>query len=173
MAGRWTALAVVASIAVGACRGDDDPPPTTPSTSAAAVTDAVELSMDGEGFFVVRQGPTDLFDPADTFTLDGEGKLVTADGWILQGWSADAAGTIDVNQAIADLVVTPGFEIDAAGVITGDARPIGQITVGHFTAPDGLELLPDGRYRPTADSGLASIAVAGVGERGEVVATTP
>ena len=69
---------------------------------------ATDFMIEGDGFFVTRAGNEQLYTRAGSFDFDGTGKLVTPDGSILQGWMADASGTINPNGPIKDLSVPYG-----------------------------------------------------------------
>jgi len=76
------------------------------SQGSAQVTGvATDFMIDGEGFFVTNDGTETLFTRAGAFTTDAEGQLVTPDGYIVQGWMADAEGNIDINAVAEDIVL--------------------------------------------------------------------
>ncbi|HEV7535174.1 MAG TPA: flagellar hook protein FlgE, partial [Acidimicrobiia bacterium] len=77
---------------------------------------STDLSIQGDGFFVVRNNSQQLFTRAGSLNFDALGRLVTADGSILQGWAADANGAINNNAAVTDL-----------------SMPLGQSTVPQVT----------------------------------------
>jgi flagellar hook protein FlgE len=81
---------------------------------------STDLSIQGDGFFIVRQGAQELFTRAGSLSFDALGRLVTADGSVLQGWSADASGAINSNAAITDLSMPLGQAI--APTVTGSLR---------------------------------------------------
>jgi len=58
---------------------------------------ATDLSIQGDGFFVVRDNGEQLYTRAGSLNFDALGRLTTADGSILQGWTADASGVINPN----------------------------------------------------------------------------
>ena len=64
---------------------------------------ATDFMIQGDGFFVANNGTENLFTRAGAFTTDADGQLVTPDGSILQGWTADATGAIDTNGVIGDI----------------------------------------------------------------------
>lgn len=69
---------------------------------------ALDFMIQGDGFFVTRDGNQQLFTRAGSFTFDGSGKLITADGAVLQGWTADDVGTVATNGPVGDLAVSYG-----------------------------------------------------------------
>lgn len=54
----------------------------------------LDLSVNGEGFFVVEKNGERLFTRAGTFGLDKNGYIVNGTGAMLQGFPADSAGNI-------------------------------------------------------------------------------
>ena len=86
---------------------------------------STDFMIEGDGFFVTRNGSGEqLFTRAGSFDFDGAGKLVTPDGSILQGWMADASGTVNPNGPIGDLSVPYGQLVNPSatkgGVIDGN-----------------------------------------------------
>ena len=71
---------------------------------AAQLTNrSTDMMISGDGFFMVRKGAEDFFTRAGAFSFDATGQLVTPEGALVQGWAADAAGTIDQNGPLSDL----------------------------------------------------------------------
>ncbi|MFN3865164.1 MAG: flagellar hook protein FlgE [Demequina sp.] len=71
---------------------------------AAQLTNrATDMMISGDGFFVVDKGGEQLYSRAGAFSFDALGQLVTPDGGLVQGWSADAAGRIDLNSPLMGL----------------------------------------------------------------------
>jgi flagellar hook protein FlgE len=70
---------------------------------------ATDLSVDGSGFFVVRQAPSAespdgelLYTRAGAFTEDSEGFFKNTAGLYLMGWPTDASGNATVNKSQLD-----------------------------------------------------------------------
>lgn len=85
---------------------------------------ATDLSVDGNGFFVVRNAPQAqdtsgeiLFTRAGSFTPDAEGFLQNTAGHYLMGWPVDNQGKIPANLGSLDSLVP----INTAG-LTGTAE---------------------------------------------------
>jgi len=77
--------------------------------STQSTSRATDFMISGDGFFVTQSGSGEqLFTRAGSLDFDGEGRLVTSDGAILQGWMAQPDGTVDTNGAIGDLSVPYG-----------------------------------------------------------------
>jgi flagellar hook protein FlgE len=64
---------------------------------------STDLAIQGDGFFATRLGAEQLYTRSGSFSFDSDGQLVTAEGGVVQGWSADATGVIDRNAPIEDL----------------------------------------------------------------------
>lgn len=62
--------------------------------SFQSTTNGLDLAIDGNGFFAVKEGQTQYYTRAGQFSLDKNGNIVNLDGLILQGFQADAAGNI-------------------------------------------------------------------------------
>ena len=80
---------------------------------------STDLMIQGDGFFVTRSGTEDLYTRAGSFDFDGEGKLVTPNGGVLQGWMADAAGVVNTNGPTGDLSVPYGQIVNPKQTTTG------------------------------------------------------
>jgi flagellar hook protein FlgE len=71
-----------------------------------------DMSIQGDGFFVVRRGTDQFYTRAGAFTLDGNGRLASPQGTLVQGWSADAQGVINPNGPIGDILMPVGALIN-------------------------------------------------------------
>jgi flagellar hook protein FlgE len=90
---------------------------------------ATDFMIEGDGFFVTRAGNEQLYTRAGSFDFDSTGKLVTADGSILQGWMAQPDGTINPNGPIKDLSVPYGQTV--APVATTSGKVAGNLPSGN------------------------------------------
>jgi flagellar hook protein FlgE len=70
-----------------------------------------DLSLQGDGFFILRQNGQQLYTRAGAFNFDALGRLVSPDGGILQGWTADPDGNISMNVNPTDLRMPLGQSI--------------------------------------------------------------
>jgi len=108
-----------------------------------------DMAIRGEGFFRVAlpDGRT-AYTRDGTFDLDSQGRLVTAEGNLI-----DPAVTVPNNAT--------SVSINASGVVTalvpGNPTPqqLGQITLSRFVNKTGLESMGDNLYLETAGSGPA------------------
>lgn len=71
--------------------------------SFESTTNVLDLALEGEGLFMVNDGPTRYYTRAGQFSLDRTGNIVNPDGLTLQGYLADAAGNI--TGVVGDLTV--------------------------------------------------------------------
>jgi flagellar hook protein FlgE len=55
---------------------------------------ALDLAIDGDGFFQVKDGDMKFYTRAGQFSLDKDGKVVNPDGYVLQAFLADPSGKI-------------------------------------------------------------------------------
>ncbi|WP_341252560.1 flagellar hook protein FlgE [Euzebya pacifica] len=69
---------------------------------------ATDMAIQGDGFFVARSGGENLYTRAGSLSFDANGALVTPSGGIIQGWSANANGVVDINSPVTDLTVPIG-----------------------------------------------------------------
>jgi flagellar hook protein FlgE len=69
---------------------------------------STDFMISGDGFFMTQAGSETLYTRAGSFDFDGVGNLVTPDGAILQGWTADATGAINTNGPVGNLSIPYG-----------------------------------------------------------------
>ena len=72
---------------------------------------ATDMMISGDGFFVTSKGGQQLFTRAGSMTFDAASQLVTPDGGILQGWTANNSGVVDQAGAIGDITLNPNTMI--------------------------------------------------------------
>ncbi|AOX67147.1 MULTISPECIES: flagellar hook protein FlgE [unclassified Curtobacterium] len=88
--------------------------------SAQATGKATDLMISGDGFFVTRLGNDTVYSRAGAFDFDADGRLVSADGKIVQGYPA-TNGVVNENGALSDIVLpldaaAPAVRTSTAGV---------------------------------------------------------
>lgn len=108
-----------------------------------------DVAIRGNGFFKIQMPDgTTGYTRAGAFSIDGSGRLVTAEGYALQ----------------PEIIVPPnhqGVDVSAEGVvlvkIPGQQNPqqVGQIQLSNFTNPAGLRALGSNLFSATAASGQA------------------
>ncbi len=69
---------------------------------------STDFAIQGDGFFAVDQGGTRAYTRNGSFSLDGNGNLVTADGGFVLGWQADQNGNVSTNASVGRLKIPVG-----------------------------------------------------------------
>jgi len=91
-----------------------------------------DLGIEGDGFFVLNDGTRNLFSRAGNLHFDGNGRLVSANGSTVQGWSADEQGEISQTAELGNIiidstVISPAFateNIALTGNLDASAEPV-------------------------------------------------
>ncbi|KKB38971.1 flagellar basal body rod protein FlgG [Bacillus thermotolerans] len=129
--------------------------------------EALDLSISGDGFFVVDSGNEILYTRAGNFTRDGEGNVVVkGEGYYLQSTDGEP---INIPPGSKSVSVSPD------GVVSyitedGELEEAGTITIANFANPGGLEKVGGNLYRGTNNSGEPEEGLApGEGGSGTIV----
>src|SRR6185312_2681736 len=141
--------ALIASGATAALTGDSTQAPGVDFAGGALQNtgNPYDLALSGSGFFVVRDANNATFYTRDgQFSRDADGKLVTADGKVLQSLSGD----LSIGQG--------EMKVLADGTVLANGEPSGRIAVMNFAAGEGLK--PAGGNVFTGESANAKPAVA-------------
>lgn len=94
-----------------------------------------DLAIAGGGFFAVRAGDTVAYTRQGQFRRDGEGRLVTSAGMVLQ---AEGGG---------DIVVGDGaFTVAVDGTVTRNGEPVGRIALVDFDDRHALRAADGGAF---------------------------
>lgn len=109
----------------------------------------LDIAIEGDGFFEVSSPQGTVYTRNGALRLDGNGRLVTAKGLVVQG----------VNGEIRLTGSSPS--IDRQGRIWEGDQAIGQLRLVKFANPQTLTALGEGRYQGT-DSGASEVAEAEV-----------
>jgi len=115
--------------------------PSFTQGSFQTTSNALDLAIDGDGFFQVNDSSGNpFFSRAGQFNIDNSGNIVNPSGLRLQGYQADAAGNINTG-ALGDLVLTtlqqsgtPTTSVDMSGNLFSQAL---------VATPTTLQLLAD------------------------------
>ena len=75
--------------------------------SAQSTGRATDLMISGDGYFVTKQGTQTTYTRAGAFDLDADGRLVTTDGKIVQGWTG-VNGVINTGGAVGNVQLPDG-----------------------------------------------------------------
>ncbi len=85
--------------------------------TSEATGKATDLMLNGDGYFVIAAGGQQSYTRAGDFTFDSSGQLVTPDGSVVQGWTANAAGTVNTGGPLG-AVTLPAAATAAAQATT-------------------------------------------------------
>jgi flagellar hook protein FlgE len=85
---------VIGSLQVGRGVLISDISPLFTQGSFETTANALDLSIDGDSFFIVDEGGARYYTRAGQFSLDKDGNIVNPEGLILQGYLADVSGNI-------------------------------------------------------------------------------
>ncbi len=73
-----------------------------------------DMAIQGDGFFVLSDGSRQFFTRDGSFDIGLGGQLINpASGMAVQGWNANAAGTIDTTTAVTDVTIPIGTRTTA------------------------------------------------------------
>ena len=110
--------------------------------STQATGRSTDMMISGDGFFVTNIGGVTHYTRAGSFDPDGQGRLVTPDGGILQGWPA-VNGVVSTGGQLTDLAlplqaVTPAIATTTAtiGGNLPDEAAVGTILTKDYTVYD-------------------------------------
>ncbi|WP_334170636.1 flagellar hook protein FlgE [Sinomonas sp.] len=93
--------------------------------SAESTGKATDMMISGDGFFITSSGGQQLYTRAGSFDFDASGRLVTPDGALLQGWTANSAGAINTGSPLGNITLSPTTTIPA--VATSQATVDGNL----------------------------------------------
>jgi flagellar hook protein FlgE len=95
--------------------------------SAQSTGKSTDMMIQGDGFFVVKQGEQSYYTRAGAFSLDTAGNLVTPEGAYVQGWTASTTGEVNTNAPTGQLNVPVGKILPSlpttTAVVGGNLNP--------------------------------------------------
>jgi flagellar hook protein FlgE len=123
---------VVGSLQVGRGVLISDISPLFTQGSFETTSNGLDLSIDGDSFFMVSDAGARYYTRAGQFSIDKDGYIVNPEGLILQGYLADTSGNITgtlgdlqiaVRQSLAQATTTASvaLNLDATGAIQTSA----------------------------------------------------
>jgi len=122
----------------------------------------LDLSIDGDGFFVVKDGNRELYTRAGNFFLDSNSNLVTSGGLMVQGQIPPGAlGNITIGQNYYNIAVTRNGDVIGINSTTEAKETIATIAVANFNNQSGLEKLGESLYSASQNSGPAVVNLPG------------
>jgi flagellar basal-body rod protein FlgG len=123
----------------------------------------LDLSISGEGFFVLRRPDNSLVYTRDgSFQLNRNGQIVTSQGYILE------PGFNIPNDAVQVDVSRDGMiSIQLSG--STEEQSIGQLELSRFINPGGLRSIGSNLFVETPASGVAIMDIPGSVNTGEII----
>jgi flagellar basal-body rod protein FlgG len=122
-----------------------------------------DLAIHGQGFFKLRMPSGEFRYTRDGhFSRDGEGRVVTADGYPVETFPTIAQDVIDISVAEDGTVTTRTSESDT-GTIAGTLQIV------RFANPEGLKAQGGNYYTETASSGVEQLSNPGLTGSGRLV----
>lgn len=119
----------------------------------AASDRALDLAIEGEGFFQVRTATGEMaYTRAGMFHVDSEGNISDSKGNLLEP-------PVIIDTSVSELSVSPEGLI--TGVQVGQRSELGRITLARFPNPEGLTQTGDNLFLASAVSGAAQTAAPG------------
>jgi flagellar basal-body rod protein FlgG len=149
------------TVPVGIQIGDGVRPVSTQrSFSQGAVqntSNPLDVMMEGEGYFfkVTNASGETVYTQDGSFTKDGEGNVVTSDGYMM-----DPAIQIPT-EATAVTISSVGKVLVTLNGDTSTQQEIGQLQLSRFVNPAGLEALGHNTFKQTVASGDAIDGIPG------------
>lgn len=81
--------------------------------SAQATGRSSDMMISGDGFFITSKGGEQLYARAGAFDFDSQGRLVSPDGALLQGWQA-VNGQVNAGAGLSNIVISKQMVAPAA-----------------------------------------------------------
>lgn len=121
--------------------------------SLSNTSNQFDLALNGRGWFQVNSpnGET-IYTRAGSFNKNGDGQLVTIDGYTINPPIVVPANTLDVT-------INESGEVFAKVDGQADPQNIGQLTLANFANDAGLEPIGGNYYRETVASGAPVVGV--------------
>ena len=117
---------------------------------------STDVAIEGDGFFkILMPGGAERFTRDGSFRVDGNGLLVTSDGF-----AVDGNITIPADVSLGDIQI--GIDGTVSAVTNGAVSQIGTIPLYRFANPMGLQNEGGNLYSATPASGDAQTGVNGV-----------
>lgn len=113
----------------------------------------LDLAIEGDGFFVVKEGNENLFTRSGNFYMDQAGDLVDIDGRYLQKMGG---GKINIPVKATSLSI--GQDGKVSYVLDGKLTQTDTIQLGKFSNPGGLEKVGGNLFKQSPNSGVPTLA---------------
>ncbi len=122
----------------------------------------LDMVIEGDGFFqVILPDGSIAYTRAGSFKPDGQGRIVTSDGFPMKGEISIPSGALGV-------AITSDGTIQAR-MSESEMEQLAVIELARFTNPPGLSSIGRNLYMPTAASGAPMTGTAGIDGFGTIV----
>jgi len=141
----------------------------------------LDLSIEGDGYFMVSDGGQSLFTRAGNLYTDADSYLVNSNGSFVQGYEVNPDGSLVLDGAgdpiLEDIFIDPAYydvSISSNGQVVGldtatnNNVVIGQLVIATFANTSALEKVGENTYRTTTNSGDAVLGTPGDGDAGTI-----
>ena len=132
--------------------------------SAQTTNRTLDFSIEGDGYFIVKNGNAEFFTRAGNFYLDNQGVLVTGEGFKVQG----TAGDITIPPNLVSFSIGQGGEITGVDA-NGNQSTIATIAVAKFSNPAGLTKAGNNTFQESVNSGIPARGEADTEGRGKLI----
>jgi flagellar basal-body rod protein FlgG len=122
-----------------------------------------DVAIDGQGYFQITLPSGEIgYTRAGNFSLNGEGQLVTEDGYAVEP-------AITIPQDAIDVVISKTGQVQVISDGSPEAAVVGQLELATFFNEAGLEAIGDNLLLETAASGAATTGTPGEAGFGQLL----
>ena len=129
----------------------------------------LDLSIDGDGFFVVSDGNREYYSRAGNFSTDSNNNLVNSDGLFIQGWNMPASfdpatdtvpttppeplDNVSIGDEYYNVSISSTGEVVGINSTTQEKVIIAKIVIANFNNQNGLEKCGNSLYSNSMNTG--------------------
>jgi len=121
----------------------------------------LDLAIEGDGMFIVRDGNTDYYKRAGNFYLDNDGNVVDENGYFLLD---ENEAVIQIDEDVSSFSIAKNGDVNV--VIDGTPSTVATIGLAKFSNPEGLDKLGSNLHLNNDNSGAAQITTPGDNDLG-------
>ena len=139
---------------------------------------ALDISIDGDGFFVVSEGSQEFYTRAGNFGTDRDNNLVTSGGLYVMGWSKPSYTVPDwlypipdvppeplqriaIGENYYDISISKNGEVVGINEQTQEKEIIAKIALANFNNQNSLEKCGESLYSQNLNSGAPEYSFPG------------
>ncbi len=125
----------------------------------------LDISIEGNGFFVVSDGDSNFFTRAGNFYTDKDNNLVTSTGLFVQSYNPVTGLTenITLPAEYTEISIDKNGAVVGVNKLTNSKDVIGQVYIANFTNQNSLEKIGDNLFMANVNSGTPEYNMPGVG----------